>query len=64
MERADQNREWPVLCAWCEKEGRETVLNWIAVKGSHGICQEHRAELLEQARIIKGKGQKQIGFAG
>lgn len=52
-ERADhsQNKnKYPVLCAWCEKEGRETVLNWIEIKGSHGICPEHRVELVSQAK--------------
>ena len=32
---------FPVLCAWCEREGRETVIGWIAVPGSHGICKAH-----------------------
>lgn len=51
---------FPVLCAWCEKEGKTTVLNWIGVRGSHGICERHRAELLEEAAAIAKHGQGKI----
>jgi hypothetical protein len=30
--------DYPVLCAWCEVRGVRTVLRYIAVDGSHGIC--------------------------
>lgn len=50
-----QTREemFQVLCAWCEKEGRETVLNWIRVKGSHGICGGHKREVLKEAERLR-----------
>jgi hypothetical protein len=40
-------RNFPVLCAWCEAEGKMTVLNWIGVKGSHGICPVHARKMIQ-----------------
>jgi len=40
---------FPVLCAWCEKEGRETVINWTTVPGSHGICKAHGKRMMAEA---------------
>lgn len=42
---------FPRFCAWCEAEGNETVVGETVVRGSHGICERHVAELL------KGKGE-------
>lgn len=47
---------FPVLCAWCEKEGRETILGWIGVAHSHGICAAHRAAVIEEAERIRQIG--------
>ena len=33
------------ICAWCEKEGRETVLGPSETeRDSHGICSKHMRE--------------------
>lgn len=39
-----------VLCAWCEREGIRTVLKDGDANGpiSHGICNHHQQEMLEQ----------------
>ena len=42
---------FPVLCAWCEKEGTRTVIGLSTVEGSHGICQQHLAGMREQAGL-------------
>jgi len=38
------------LCAWCEKEGRRTVIHEGDPHGpiSHGICAPHEQKMLEQ----------------
>mgnify|MGYP001575520188 CR=1 FL=1 len=37
------------LCAWCEKEGRRTVLHeGQDDQVSHGICEQHQEEMLAQ----------------
>lgn len=41
---------YPVLCAWCEKEGVRTVVNWGLAKNSHGICEKHMAQVLAASR--------------
>ena len=47
----DRERRYPVLCAWCAAEGKRRVVGWTAVEGSHGICVDHRLELLKDAKI-------------
>jgi hypothetical protein len=41
-----------VICAWCEHEGRETLIGEIGLfdldMTSHGICVDHEQVLLEQ----------------
>ena len=43
-----------VVCAWCQHQGRTTVLrekepfDWPVV--SHGICEEHTAAFLGEVR--------------
>ena len=39
-----RRRRYPVVCAWCESEGRRTVVNWSPAPGSHGICHRHSNE--------------------
>lgn len=48
----DKARRYPVLCAWCEKEGRRVVINRSSVPNSHGICPMHAEELTEEARNV------------
>jgi len=53
-----------VICAWCEREGVETLLGEVGGSEefvSHGICQEHKEKLLEEATdviISKNKSQR------
>lgn len=53
-EKRNEEREnsYPVLCAWCLKEGKRTVLKRVDYPNSHGICPRHAAELVEQSRAI------------
>jgi len=52
------------LCAWCEKEGRRTVLHEGDEHGpiSHGICPEHEQKMLELAmklpQLKRGKNPR------
>ncbi len=49
-----------VVCAWCQRQGRTTVLrekeplDWAVV--SHGICEEHAKAFLDEARETKTAG--------
>jgi wyosine [tRNA(Phe)-imidazoG37] synthetase (radical SAM superfamily) len=46
-----------VVCAWCQRQGRTTVLrekeplDWAVV--SHGICEEHAKTFLAEVRETK-----------
>ena len=45
------------LCSWCQAEGVENVLQEGVLPVSHGICQKHAAEFLndcEQRRVARG----------
>lgn len=47
-----------VMCAWCEKEGVETVIGIIEgpeTEVSHGICEQHQEEMLKEIEEIKRK---------
>lgn len=40
-----------VLCAWCQREGKETVIKGDPKEGgqvSHGICDPHQEKILAQ----------------
>lgn len=39
------------ICAWCESDGIETVLQHGAEPTSHGICARHAAGVLASAGI-------------
>lgn len=44
-----------VLCAWCQKEGKETVIKGDPNEGgqvSHGICDPHQEKMLAQISEI------------
>ena len=50
--KAEGEKLYPVLCAWCLREGKRTVLKMVDYPNSHGICPRHAAELVEQSRRI------------
>lgn len=48
-----------VVCAWCENEGKETLIGEIGLYDievtSHGICIDHEKVLLSQIEKLKMK---------
>ncbi|HKY72923.1 MAG TPA: hypothetical protein VJL88_13470 [Nitrospira sp.] len=48
-----------VICAWCENEGKETLIGEISLYDieltSHGICVDHEKVLLGQIQDLKMK---------
>jgi hypothetical protein len=48
-----------VICAWCENEGKETLIGDISLYDieltSHGICVDHEKVLLRQIQDLKIK---------
>ena len=46
-----------VICAWCEKEGKETLIGEIGLYDmevtSHGICTDHQTVLLRQIHELR-----------
>ena len=48
-----------VICAWCENEGRETLIGEISLFDmeitSHGICLDHQQVLLRQIDDLRRK---------
>jgi hypothetical protein len=46
-----------VICAWCENEGKETLIGEISLYDvdltSHGICISHEQVLLRQIKGLK-----------
>jgi hypothetical protein len=48
-----------VICAWCENEGKETLIGEIGLYDldmtSHGICLDHEKVLLQQIHGLKVK---------
>lgn len=50
-----------VICAWCEKEGIETILGIIEGPHdlvSHGMCERHQEEMLQEIEKIKPSKQE------
>lgn len=39
---------YDVLCAWCHVAGVRRVIRQCEVPNSHGICQDHAAEFLQE----------------
>jgi hypothetical protein len=41
-----------VICAWCEREGRQTLIGEVGLYDrqmtSHGICRNHEKVVLKQ----------------
>jgi hypothetical protein len=48
-----------VICAWCENEGKETLIGEIGLYDievtSHGICLDHEQALLQQVEALRLK---------
>ena len=48
-----------VICAWCEDEGKETLIGEIGLFDwqvtSHGICIDHETVLLRQIEELRNK---------
>jgi len=48
-----------VICAWCEQEGKETLIGEIGLYDqamtSHGICDDHEKAILKQIRELRIK---------
>ena len=48
-----------VICAWCEREGEETLFGEIGLYDqpltSHGICDDHQKVILNQIRELRIK---------
>lgn len=48
-----------VICAWCENEGKETLIRDIGLYDrdvtSHGICLDHEKVLFQQIQQLKTK---------
>ena len=46
---------YPMLCAWCEAEGKHVRVGWSTVKHSHGICAQHQEMLKAEAVRLKAE---------
>src|SRR5574341_67861 len=48
-----------VICAWCEQEGKETLIGEVGLYDrpmtSHGICDDHEKVMLKQIGKIRSK---------
>ena len=48
-----------VICAWCEREGKQTFISELGLYDrlviSHGICDEHGKLLAQQIRELRVK---------
>jgi hypothetical protein len=51
-----------ILCAWCEEEGKQTLIGVIesgpCTMATHGICRRHEVAVLKQIAVLARK-QKQ-----
>jgi len=46
--------KYPVYCSWCEKKGIKTIVNWIAVPGSSGICAACQDQMMRDLVALRG----------
>ena len=48
-----------VICAWCEQEGKETLIGEVGLYDrpmtSHGICDDHEKVILKQIGELRNK---------
>ncbi len=53
----NNNKKYPVLCAWCLKKGIKTITNYSEIENSHSCCdgcqREQFAELEKFNKEIK-----------
>jgi hypothetical protein len=53
-----------VLCAWCEKEGKETLIGEVGLYDgpmtSHGICDDHEKVVLKQIAELRIKQNPRV----
>ena len=53
-----------VICAWCEKEGSQTLLGEMKLYDqqmiSHGICGDHEKVLLKQIQQLRNRGNPSL----
>ena len=42
-----------VVCAWCQREGVPALMSAGGPMISHGICDRHRREQLEEVRLMQ-----------
>jgi superfamily II helicase len=51
---------YPVLCSWCLRVGRKTIISWSATKHSRGICKDCQKGYIKEEteyvdRVLKSK---------
>jgi len=51
-----KKERYPVLCAWCQKEGTRNVLYFSTVENSHGMCEAHKNKMLTELRKTTQEG--------
>src|SRR4051812_29719306 len=48
-----------VICAWCEREGGQTLIDDVGLYDqhmtSHGICRNHKKEVLRQIQQLSNR---------
>jgi hypothetical protein len=53
-----------VVCAWCENEGKETLIGEIGLYDwqitSHGICDDHEKVILQQIKELRTKQNSRL----
>ena len=45
--------KYPVYCAWCEKKGIKTIVNWTEVPKSSGICRACHKGVMWELTMLK-----------
>ncbi len=53
-EKLNERGEHPVFCAACEAEGRDRVVGFSPVPGSHRLCKEHADRLRRENGLAVG----------
>ncbi len=57
-----ENATYPVLCAWCDRKGKRTLIKWSSVEGSFGICGpcadrvRKRIKPMKTGKVFEAKG--------
>lgn len=58
MGRGPSEARYEVLCAWCLREGRHTVVGYSSVANSHSICAEHAQVMVEEQHAAAMREQR------